>query len=156
MTANSRISGPATSPAMPRPVWMPMWTSRRGVGAEARAVRAHLAAHLDRGVHGSARRVLDRLREAEERHHAVADQLLDGAAVLARDLVEDLQAAGDDRIGALGAGALGERREAGDVREENGRAAALGVARAPLPLSARSRSARSAGSKNTPRTSRPG
>jgi hypothetical protein len=102
------------------------------VAAEPRAVLAHAPAHLDGCVDRRARGVLDRLRHAEEGHHAVAEVLVDGAAVAARDLVEELEAADDDRVRPLGAHALGHGGEAGDVGEEDRRPATLGIARALL------------------------
>jgi hypothetical protein len=74
----------------------------RQLGADRFVVGAYAATHLDRGVHGGARRVLDRFVHAEERHDAVTEILLDGSAVLARDLVEQSQASDDDGVGALG------------------------------------------------------
>ena len=107
---------------------MPMCTSRRHVRAEARAVARARGARISMAAFTAARGASSIASgNAEERHHAVAEMLLDRAAVLARDPSRSLQAADHDRVGALRSGALGERGEAGDVCEEDGRPAAFSL-----------------------------
>ena len=85
-------------------------------------LEAELADRLDdpeRGAHRPLRVVLVRERHAERRHHGVAGELLDDAAVrrdAVRDLVEEArQARADD----LGIGARDELRRADEVDEEH-------------------------------------
>ena len=79
----------------------------------------------ERGAHRPLRVVLVRERDAERRHHGVAGELLDDAAVrrdAVRDLVEEArQARADD----LGVGARDELRRADEVDEEHRRELAL-------------------------------
>ena len=86
-------------------------------------LEAELADALDdpeRGANRALRVVLVRERHAERRHHRVAGELLDDAAVggdAVRDLVEEArQARADD----LGVGARDELRRADEVDEKDG------------------------------------
>ncbi len=106
-----------------------------GVDADAQ-LEAHvvrqLLVHLDHGVlhpearaHGALGVVLVGHGRAEEGHHVVADELVDGAAV-ALDLgAEPHQHAVDERLHALGIEALGERGVARQVGEQHGHLAPL-------------------------------
>jgi len=70
---------------------------------------------------------------AEERHHAVAEELVDRSLVAVDGLENDLEGAVHDRVDFFGIQALGHRREAGDVGEEHRHLLALafdGAARA--------------------------
>ena len=76
-------------------------------------------AHRERRARRALRVVLVRLRDAERRHHGVAGELLDDAAVLldaARDLLEELRDAPADD---LGVGARDEPRRVDDVDEQD-------------------------------------
>ena len=90
------------------------------LGLELLAVIAHGPLDPERCVRGPARAVLVGDRRAEERHDAVARVLVDGAFE-AMDLGRDqLEAAVDDPVDVLGIEPFGQRREAGDVREQHG------------------------------------
>ena len=98
-------------------------------GLELAAVDRGRALDAERGVDGPPRAVLVRDGRAEERHHAVARVLVDGA-LEAVDLGGDpLEAPVHDRVHVLGVELLGEAREPGDVGEEHGDLAALALER---------------------------
>ena len=97
-------------------------------------VRLDALAHLDRRVHGRARRVLDRFGDAEQRHRAIPEEVVHRAAVLARDLLEQVERSGHHGIGPRRALALGHGGEPADVGEQHGHAPPLGLARALAPL----------------------
>jgi hypothetical protein len=63
--------------------------------------------------------VLVRDRGAEERHDAVAEELVDRALVTVDRLEHDLERPVDDRVDVFGIEPLGHRREAGDVGEHD-------------------------------------
>ena len=75
-----------------------------GVDADPRldAELRQRVAHLDGGPHGAERVVLVHLRHAEDRHHGVADELLDGAAVPLDDRLHLVEVAREDRAQRLG------------------------------------------------------
>ncbi len=68
-------------------------------------------------------------RCAPDRHHRVADELLDGAAVPADDLLAVLEVARQQIAHGLRVAALGEGREADEVGEHDGHQAPLGHGR---------------------------
>ena len=70
--------------------------------------------------------VLLRDGRAPERHHRVADELLDPAAVALDHVPRRLEVAREQLAGLLGVAALGLRREADQVGEEHGDEAPLG------------------------------
>ena len=70
-------------------------------------------------------------REPEDRHHRVADELLDDAAVALDDRLHALEVAREQRAERLRVDRLAERRRADDVAEEHGYDLAL------LPAAAR-------------------
>ena len=84
-------------------------------------------AHLDRGSAGPQRVVLVHLRNPEDGHDRVADELLHRAAVRLDDRLHPLEVAGEERAQRLGVGRLAECGRAGDVAEEDGDGLALQV-----------------------------
>ena len=76
--------------------------------------------HLDRRPARSQRVVLVRRRHAEHRHHRVADELLDRAAVPLDDRLHPLEVAREQSAKRLGIRPLAQRRRTGDVAEEDG------------------------------------
>ena len=64
--------------------------------------------------------VVVRDRGAPDGHHRVADELLDGPAVAADDLLALLEVAGQELADGFGVAALGQRREADEVGEQDG------------------------------------
>ena len=65
-------------------------------------------------------------RGAPHRHHGVADELLDRAAVAADDLADSLEVAVLQLADLLGVAALGERGEPDEIGEQDGDEPALG------------------------------
>ena len=84
---------------------------------------------LERGAHRTLGVVLLRDRRAPERHHGVADELLDAAAVALDHVPRRLEVAREELARLLGVAALGLRREADEVGEEDGDDAPLGNGR---------------------------
>ena len=76
----------------------------------------HLRRRLQR-AHGI---VLVHGRQPEDRHHGVADELLDDAAVALDDRLHPLEVAREQRAERLRVERLAERRRADDVAEEHG------------------------------------
>ena len=76
-------------------------------------------AELDRRANGAQRVVLARDRDAEHRHHRVADELLDGAAVPLEHAARGVVVAVHQRAQRLRVGALPDRRRAGEVAEQH-------------------------------------
>ena len=89
----------------------------------------HGALDAEGGVHGAARRVLQRERCAEEGHGAVAEELVDGALVGVHVLADQLDEAVHDRVHLLRAQVRGERRRVHDVAEQHGHVLALALER---------------------------
>ena len=93
---------------------------------EVRAVRepvvhlGHGRLHPEAGPHRALRVVLVRHRGAEDRHHVVADVLVDGAAVALDLLAEPHQRAVHQRLHGLRVHPLRERGVAGEVGEQHG------------------------------------
>jgi hypothetical protein len=78
-----------------------------------------------RGADGAFRVVLVRGRRAEERHHRVADELLDGAAEPLELTAQVCVVRPEKRADVLGIELLGPGGEADQVREEDGHDLAL-------------------------------
>jgi hypothetical protein len=76
-------------------------------------------AHLHRRPQGPQRVVLVYGRHAEHRHHRVADELLDRAAVTFDDRLHPLEVARQQRPQGLGVKRLAQRGRAGHVAEEH-------------------------------------
>ena len=130
----------------------PIWSRRRGVdevardhalvrGAErhgglagqdarprrdARAQRPDRVDELERGSHRALGVVLVGDRCTPDRHHRIADELLDGAAVAVDDVARQVEVARQQLPGVLGVATFGERREAHEVGEQDRDDAALG------------------------------
>jgi hypothetical protein len=83
-------------------------------------VDLHPVAQLERRPNGTQRIVLVNDRDAEDRHHRVADELLDRAAVPLDRGACDVEVAAHDRPQCLRIDALAERSRAADVAEEDG------------------------------------
>ncbi len=81
--------------------------------------------HLDRGAAGAQRIVLVHLRDAEDGHHRIADELLHRSPVRLHDRLHALEVTGEQRAQRFGVGRLAQRGRAGDVAEENGDRLAL-------------------------------
>ena len=94
------------------------------------AERRHGGDEVERRAHGALGVVLGRGRRAPDGHHRVADELLDRAAVELDQPAARVEVAGEELAHLLGVAALGERREADEVGEEDGDEAALGRGRA--------------------------
>ena len=75
-------------------------------------------AHLDRSATRPQCIVLVRRRDAEHRHHGVANELLDGAAVSLDDRLHLLEVACEQRPQRLGIGLLSQLRRAAEVAEQ--------------------------------------
>ena len=99
--------------------------------------------HLPRSSNGAQRVILVGDRDAEHRHHRVADELLDGAAVPLEDRAHRLVVREHRRAQCLGVGASSERRRPGEVAEHD---------RDGLPDFARAPAARQAARRNCRRT----
>ena len=97
-----------------------------GPGLDRRPERADRVDELERGPDGALGVVLVGGRRAPHGHDRVADELLDRAAVAADDVARQVEVAGQQLAGVLGVAALGERREADEVGEQDRDEAALG------------------------------
>ena len=96
-------------------------------GRHGHRVRLDRASDVERGQYRPARVVLVRDRRAEQRHEAVAQELIDGALV-AMDLGQRaVEEAAQQRVHLVGAETLGERRRADDIAEEHGHRLALAL-----------------------------
>jgi hypothetical protein len=93
---------------------------RHGEG-EAANVLPHLVSHLDRGARRSVCGLGGAHRVAEDDQEAVAEVLVDRAAVPPSDPVEDSQRTSDCQIGSLGSDPFRELAEADDVGEHHRR-----------------------------------
>ena len=86
---------------------------------------AHRRLHAEPGAHRALGVVLVRDRRAEDRHHVVADVLVDGAAVALDLLAEPHQHAVDSALTASGSMRSATGGVAGQVGEQDGDLAAL-------------------------------
>ena len=124
-------------PTVTYPVLIPMPTfssssrSERPSGAEA----AEPLPHLERGDHGSFGVVLERDRISEEREDAVADVLVERAAVAEDDIGHHREVLVEPVDQLLGLHALGHRGEASDVREQDLRLRRVEVSETVAPPS---------------------
>ncbi len=117
----------------------PSVTAASPVSTPARALqlrRADLVAErgdrcdeVERRAHRALRVVLGRRRCPPHRHHRVADELLDRAAVEGDQPAARVEVAGQELAHLLRVARLGERREADQVGEEDGDEASLGRGR---------------------------
>ena len=106
---------------------------RRLAGEDAGAARwqrlrrgRHGGDEVERRPHGALGVVLLRDRRPPHRHHRVADELLDGAAVALDERPRGIEVAGEELARLLGVAALGGGREADEVGEEDGDEPPLG------------------------------
>jgi hypothetical protein len=83
-------------------------------------VNGHRLPHLPGRTHRAQRVVLVRDGDAEDRHHRVADELLDRAAVPLEDRAEVGKVPTHARTKGLGVGGLAERGRSHEVAEEHG------------------------------------
>ena len=113
-----------------------------GPGLDRRAQALDRVDELERGPDGPLGVVLVGGRRAPDRHHGIADELLDGAAVAADHVADELEVAAQELAGVLGVAALGQGREADEVGEQDRDDPALGDGRRPAPARLRRRSAR--------------
>ena len=111
-----------TTVTLRRDLWGWRCSAKPDTGPEAAAMQSWL-------LPPDASVVVEGDRVAEDRHEAVAQVTVDGAAVLACDSVEALQALGRDQVGTLGAKPLRQCGEADEIGEHDGRVLALGPAR---------------------------
>ena len=81
--------------------------------------------HLGRGAQRAERVVLARDRDAEHRHHRVADELLHRPAVALDDRLHPLEVPREQRAQPFRIDRLAERGRAGEVAEEHGDRLAL-------------------------------
>ena len=86
---------------------------------------AHRLLHTERRAHGALGVVLVGDRGAEDRHHVVADVLVDGAAVTVHLLTEPAQRPVDEALHGLRIHALRDRRVARQVRKHDRHLTAL-------------------------------
>jgi hypothetical protein len=132
MTVPSWNPPTSRTPATTSPVLTPIRSSRRGPWSRsALQLAVDLAEgglHRQRGVDGPAGVVVVGDRRPEQRHHGVADELVDRAASPDDLLDEPPEAGRRDVADLLRVEALGERGEADDVGEEDGDGATLLVA----------------------------
>ena len=96
-------------------------TTAPGVDADPRLEPelVHDVAELDRRACRAQRVVLARDGDPEHRHHRVADELLDGAAVPLEHRARGVVVAVHQRAQRLRVGALADRRRAGQVAEQH-------------------------------------
>ena len=116
-------SGWASSETSASPVVMPIRTSSL-------PVLSRPVADGKRGANGPLRIVLVRQRRPEERHHGVADELLDRSAVAFELGTQPLVVRAEDRLDVLRVERLGARGEADQVGEEHRHDLALAASRA--------------------------
>ena len=90
------------------------------VALELRVQEFELGAHIDRGTNRTERIVLVALRDAEDRHHGIADELLDGRAVAFENVPRRVEEPAQDVAERLGVQAIAERRRAAYVGEQDG------------------------------------
>ena len=112
VTAASPVSTPARAAKLGRPDLV--------------AERRHGGDQVERCAHGPLGVVLGRRRRAPDRHHRVADELLDRAAVELDQSSARVEVAGEELARVLGIALLGGGGEADEVGEENRDEAALG------------------------------
>ena len=95
--------------------------------AEWRADLGYRLLDRGRGTHGTRRLVTARDRRAEDRHHGVADVLVDAPAEAIDDAVDGAEIALEQRVHVFGIEAFGEPRVATEIGEQHGDRPALGV-----------------------------
>ena len=97
-----------------------------GAGLDRRPERLHRVEELEARPHGALSVVLSGGGGAPDRHHRVADELLDCPPVALDDVTGELEVAREELAGRLGVAPFGERREAHEIGEEDRHDAALG------------------------------
>ena len=97
-----------------------------GAGGDARAEGLDRVDELEGGADRSLGVVFVGDRRAPDRHHRVADELLDGSPVAADHVAGKVEVAGQELPGVLGVALLGERREADQIGEQDGDEPAFG------------------------------
>ena len=83
---------------------------------------------FQRGAHGPLRVVFLDRRDAPDRHHRVADEFLDRAAVANNDRPRGVEVAAEEFAHVFRVALLRERRETDEVGEEHGHVAPFGGA----------------------------
>ena len=91
-----------------------------GARLDARAERTDAVDQVERGADRAFRVVVVGDRRAPDGHHRVADELLDGAAVAADDVLALLEVARQELADGFGVAALGEGREPDEIGEQDG------------------------------------
>ncbi len=116
---------PATIPS-PTAASVDRGLAREHAGAHPQAVdpgllaeRLHRCDEVERRANGPLGVVLRRHRRPPHRHHRVADELLDHAAVQPDEPPARVEVAGEELAHLLGVARLGEGREADQVGEEH-------------------------------------
>ena len=99
--------------------------ARHDADASLQAELGQRVPHLERRPHRTQRVVLVQHRHAEDRHHGVADEFLDRAAVPFDDRLHPLEVAGEQRAEPFGIERLAECSRAREVAEENRHGLAL-------------------------------
>ena len=116
---------PTTTSPLLRP-WRTLKVSARS-RASSRLIVLERPLDAERGVHRALRMVLVGDRRAEERHDAVAEELVHRAFVPVHLGQHELERARHQRVHVLGVEPRRERGEAGDVHEEDGDLLALAL-----------------------------
>jgi hypothetical protein len=93
---------------------------RRDPGTQLEPLLESKVSDRDRGSYGALRIVLVRDRRAEERHHGIADELLDGAAVPLELTPNATVIRTKNRLDVLRVQRFSLRREADEVAEQDG------------------------------------
>ena len=99
------------------------------VATQFRGVRGELVLKTKRRIAGALRVVLVCDRRAEQRHDAVAGELVDGALEAVDALAQDREEALQDPSPFLGVASLGQLHRTHHVREEDGDLLALALER---------------------------
>ena len=112
----------AASPVTASPVLTPIRTASSTPRSRSQLVAEHgdLSRIVGRRAHRAQRIVLVGDRDAEDRHHGVADVVLDRAAVALDDIAHADEPALHRPAQRLGIHALSERRRSDDVGEDDG------------------------------------
>jgi hypothetical protein len=93
-------------------------TRLRAANAQLDGIRADGCQNIERGADRSFSIVLVRDRSAEERQHAIAQQLCNGALVPINRFAHTLMRARDDLAPLFGIALLGQRSRSDDVGEQ--------------------------------------
>ena len=117
------------APTTTKPVCRPMRSTSRTSSPESSAMRlgVHRAADIEGGEHGATGVILVGERRAEQRHEAVAEELVHRAFVAMHLRERGLEEAAQKRVHAVGADPLGEGGGADEIAEEHGDGLALAL-----------------------------